>query len=209
MGFLGSILGTDDAADSAEWGARVNRKYAKNAFRYTQRMFNPYYFQGTDAYRTLGNYLGVNGRDLQQRAFNNYQQGPDVKFRMQEGINAIDNSYAARSGGTDSGALRKAQINYGTGVATQDLQNFLTRLASMGAQGQSAAGSLSSAKYRTADMLTNATNAQSTALANASLAEGGALGSIIGGILDGGIFGYSGGGGGGGTGGFNPFAGGG
>lgn len=207
MSFLGSILGTDDAADSAEWASRVNRKYAKNAYRTTNSLFRPYYREGTQGLGLLSNFLGTNGAGRQQRAFDNYQQGPDVQFRMQQGVDALDNSYAARSGGTDSGALRRAQINYGTGVATQDLSNYLARLAGLSGMGQSAAGSLSNAKYRTADMLTNATTAQGNALANASLAEGGALGSIIGGILDGGIFGYSGGGGGGG-GGFNPFGGG-
>jgi hypothetical protein len=181
MGFLGSLFGVDDAEDAIYAGARRNRAEGRGAYRAASRLQRPYYQTGTQGLNSLANYLGLNGMGAQQRAYDRYVQGPDVQFRMKEGIDAIDNSYAARSGGTDSGALRKAQINYGTGVATQDLSNFLSRLSGVAGMGQNSANALTNARYGTANIVTGANSDQASGIANANLAEGNILGNLLGG----------------------------
>lgn len=180
---MGSLFGTDAAEDAAKQAAARNRAESTAAYGEAQRVQAPYYNGGTQAYGDLNNYLGVNGQGAQQTAMDNYVQGPDVAFRAGEGVRALDNSYAARSGGTDSGGLRKAQIKFGTGLATEDYGNFLQRLLGSAGMGQNAANSLTGARYGSAGLTTGANTAEGNAIANANLAQG----SILGGILNGGM----------------------
>jgi hypothetical protein len=52
----------------------------------------------------------------------NYQQSPGYEFQMQQGLEGVQNSAAARGSGL-SGATMKALQRYGTGLAAQDYNN--------------------------------------------------------------------------------------
>jgi hypothetical protein len=183
LSFLGSLFGTDDAEKAARRTAAANRVEANKAYSDAQGILSPYYDAGTAAYGDLNDYLGVNGQGAQQTAMNNYVQSPDVAYRTQQGINAIDNSAAARTGGTLSGGQLKALNKFGVGEATQDYGNFLTRLLASAGIGSQAAGNLTNARYGSAGITTNANTDEGNAIANANLAEGSILGSIINGGL--------------------------
>ncbi len=196
IGFLSDIFGVTDAKQAAQQAAAKNRQVATDAYGEAQSIQNPFYQQGLQANTTLGNYLGLNGQGAQQQAFDNYMQGPDVAFRMKQGINAIDNSSAARTGGVMSGGLLKRLNEYGQGVASQDYGNYLQRLGTLAGSGQNAANQLTNANYQSAGITGNANTAEGNAVANASLAGGSILGNLIGGAM--GLAGNLG---------FNPFGG--
>lgn len=183
MSFLEDLFGVTKAKNAATNAANQNRAESASAYADAQNILNPYLVGGQQGYGLLNNLLGVNGTGAQQQAFQNYQQGPDVKFRMQQGIDAIDNSSAARTGGVLSGGLLKRLQEFGTGVATQDLGNYLNRLAGTSAMGQQAANTLTGARYNTANLTTGANSQEGNAIANASLAGGNILGNIIGGAF--------------------------
>lgn len=179
MGFLDKLFGIDDAKAAASQAAARNRTEASGAYSDAQGILNPYLSGGNQAFDLYKNFLGINGAGDQQRAFDNYVAGPDVAFRRQQGIDAIDNSSAARTGGVLSGGLLKRLQDYGTGVATQDLGNYLSRLASTSAMGQTAANTLTGARYNSAGLTTNANTAEGNAIANAELAGGNILQNLI------------------------------
>ena len=179
MGFLSNLFGIDDAKAAATNAANQNRQVANSAYSTAQSLNNPFYTQGASANNLYGDFLGLNGAGNQNTAFQNYQQGPDVAFRMQRGIDAIDNSSAARTGGVNSGGLLKRLNEFGQGVATQDLTNYLQRLAGQSAQGQTAANTLTGSAYNTAGLVSNANTAEGNAIANASLAGGNILQNLI------------------------------
>lgn len=181
MGFLSSLFGVDKAEDAARNAASSNRKEGGAAYDEALRLFAPYYDTGMAGWNRYADFLGLNGQGTQQQAFDSYVQGPDVQYRVDQGVRAIDNSSAARTGGTLSGGQLKALNKFGIGEATQDYGNFMSRLAGVGAQGQSAAGSLAGARYNTANIVTGANTAEGNAIANANLAGGNILGNIIGG----------------------------
>lgn len=199
MGFLDKLFGIDDAKNAAINAANKNRKVANSAYSNANDLLRPIYNQGMQGYDMLANFLGVNGPGKQQAAFDNYVQGPDVQFRMNQGINAIDNSSAARTGGVMTGGLLKRLNEYGQGVATQDFGNYLQRLGAFAGSGQNAANALNASNYQTAGLISAANTSEGNAIANASLAGGNILGNIIGGGMN--LFGnlY-------GSGGFNPFS---
>jgi hypothetical protein len=179
MGFLDSLFGIKDAKNAVSNAATQNRAVADNAWSDAQGILAPYTGQGAQAFTKLSDFLGVNGIGAQRGAYDGYVEGPDVAARRAAGIGAIDNSYAARTAGTDSGALRKAQMKFGTDLATQDYGNYLSRLLSTSALGQSGANTLTGARMNAAGLTTNANTAEGTGLANASLASGNILQNLI------------------------------
>lgn len=179
MSFLDSLFGINKAKSAISNAANQNRTESNQAYQDAYGIQQPFLSQGQQSYGLLNNFLGVNGPQAQSNAYQNYQQGPDVQFRMGEGIRALDNSYAARTGGVPTGGMMKALTNYGTGVATQDLNSYLGRLAASGTMGQGAANALTNARYNSAGLTTGANTAEGTGLANASLAGGNILQNLI------------------------------
>lgn len=184
MSFLDDLFGVNDAKKYADRAAGLNRKESTAAYNEAKAIQQPFYDTGVNALGTYGDALGLNGQGAQQSFYDNYVTSPDVQFRLGQGIKAIDNSYAARSGGTPSGGLLKALTNYGTGVATQDLNNYLTRLSGVAGSGQNAANAITGARYNSAGLTTNANTAQGVADANAALAGGSILSNLINGGLN-------------------------
>ena len=94
---------------------------------------NPYMAAGgtalTDLQRSLGTIPGGS----------TYQQSPGYGFQMQQGIQAIDNSAAAR-GGVHGGNTLKSLDQFGQGIANQDYQQYLGNLFNVAGTGLSAAG---------------------------------------------------------------------
>lgn len=183
MGFLSSLFGVDDAEKAARRAAEQNRAESAAAYGEAKQLQEPFLQTGTNALGSLSNYLGLNGQGAQQTAYDNYVQSPDVAYRVGEGVRAIDNSYAARSGGTPSGGLLKAVQKFGTGLATEDIGNYLQRLTGVANLGPAAANNLTSARYGSAGLTTGANTAEGNAIANANLAGGSILGNIINGGL--------------------------
>lgn len=180
MSFLDKLFGIDKAKAAISNAANQNRAESNSAWQDAQGIQQPFLTQGQQSYGLLNNFLGVNGAQAQQQAYDNYVAGPDVQARLKSGINAIDNSYAARSGGVPTGGLLKAITRFGTDTATQDLNSYLGRLAASGTMGQNAANSLTNARYNSAGLTTGANTAEGNGLANASLAGGSILGNLIG-----------------------------
>ncbi len=79
-----------------------------------------------------------------------FYKSPGYDFRLQEGINAIDKSAAAK-GSLFSGGTGRELTRYGQGLATQEFNSYANRLASMAGLGQTATGN-------TAQLGSNAAN---------------------------------------------------
>lgn len=103
----------------------------------------PYFNAGTGALNQLTNALGLNGAEGNQNALSAFTASPGYQFQLQQGVNALDRSAAAR-GNLYSGAQGRALTEYGQGVANQEFGNYLNRLAGVAGAGQGAAGTLSS-----------------------------------------------------------------
>lgn len=79
-----------------------------------------------------------NWQSDQQNALARFQTDPGYQFRLQQGVNAIDRSGAAR-GVRLSGAQTKALSDYGQATGSQEYGNYFNRLAAASGQGQTAA----------------------------------------------------------------------
>jgi hypothetical protein len=87
---------------------------------------------------------GVNALNRMQSGDVMGMMDPSYKFRLGEGLKALDRQAAARGGLISGGALKAAQ-RYGQDVASTEFGNAYNRLASMAGIGQTATGAMSGA----------------------------------------------------------------
>lgn len=112
------------------------------------------------------------------QTYRGFQATPGYQFALDQGIDAIDSSAAAR-GNVFSGATMKAAQEFGTGLANQEYGTYLNRLTGQAGQGQAAAGNIATAGA-------NYTSGAGNALANMGNAQ--AAGYIgVGNAITGGI----------------------
>jgi hypothetical protein len=156
LGAGASIYGANKAAsvqsDAANKAAALQGQtldFQKGVYENQKKNFDtasgnlsPFVNNGVGASNLLASAYGLNGNPaLSQGALEQFQKSPDYQFALKGGSDALDNS-AASKGGLLGGNQIRAQTEYGQGLATQNLQNYLTRLTGMSGQGIQAGGYL-------------------------------------------------------------------
>lgn len=122
----------------------------------TANNLNPFIQSGQGANNLLSNFYGLNGGNpADTGAMNKFFNSPDYQFALKGGSDALDNSAAAKGSALGGNQIR-AQTEYGQGLATQNLSNYLTRLGGISQQGQGAAGTLGSLGVQTGSAIGSA-----------------------------------------------------
>jgi hypothetical protein len=98
----------------------------------------PFVNTGTLANAQTANLLGLNGTDAATNALSTFQTSPGYDFTKSEGLKAIDAGAAAK-GMLRSGATLKAEDAYGTNLANQEFQQYISNLNGLANMGQSSA----------------------------------------------------------------------
>lgn len=134
-------------------------------------LLSPYASSGQNALNSLVGALGI-GPNGEFQGFNpdTFQGSPGYQFQLNQGIDAIQNSAAAR-GGVVSGNTLKALQSYGQGLANQDWYNYLSQL-----YGLTRLGSASAAGQ--GQFLVGAGNANASGTAGATKAIQGGIGGL-------------------------------
>lgn len=92
---------------------------------------------GAGAY---GDASGANGAAGYTRAQQNFQTNPGYQFQMDQGLQALNRTHAA-AGNLNSGNADADAIKYGTGLANQSYQSYLSGLSPyLGQQNAATAG---------------------------------------------------------------------
>lgn len=153
-------------ANASKSAANTQAAAADQATQLQERMFNKQ-VELQEPWRQAG----VNAlAKLQSGDVMNYMD-PSYKFRLGEGLKALDRQAAARGGLISGGALKAAQ-RYGQDFASQEFGNAYNRLASLAGIGQTSATNVGNAANAYG---TNAGNLMtSSAAARASGYVGGA-----------------------------------
>jgi hypothetical protein len=174
-------------------------------------IYAPVSGQANTGYGAYGDATGANGAAGNARALSNFQTGPGYQFQMQQGLQGIDRGAASR-GMLSGGGTAAAEQNYGTGLANQSWNQYVTNLAPFGNQAVTSAygqgsqqGALASGlgnqlgtSFQGQGQAANAAqqgigNAQAAAdLNNYNVSQAGlsAIGSVLGGVT--GMGGFSG-----------------
>lgn len=131
---VASIYGAKKQASAAKRAGAVEAAAAQRA----EARLAPYAETGGNALARLAGALGLGTPEEQQVAYNALAETPGYQFELNQGIDAIDKSAAAR-GGLFSGNTMRAVQEYGQGLASTTFGNYLARLGELVRGGQSAA----------------------------------------------------------------------
>lgn len=136
------------ALQQALGGARAD---IESGFQRAEGMFDPYAQAGGQALQQQLALSGALGPEAFQQA---YQESPQMQFLREQGERAALRTAAAR-GGVGGGNVMKELARYGTGLASQDLQNQIGNLQALSAQGLGARGSAANIATGGAQQLAN------------------------------------------------------
>lgn len=190
LGAGASMYGANRAANASSSAAREAAALQREAMGYQKENYgrasanlDPFIRTGQGANGLLGSFYGLNGSDpaLGQNALERFRQSPDYQFALREGGTALDNSAAAR-GGVLGGNQIRAQTEFGQGLATQNLGNYLTRLSSMSGQGIQAGGYLGSIGTGSGNSVGASSLAAGNAMMGAGTAEAAGINGMVGGF---------------------------
>lgn len=182
LGAGATMYGASKAASAQEKAAAQAAAAQQQALSFQRENYdkasgnlNPFITTGQGANNLLASFYGLNGNPaLGESALAAFKSSPDYQFALKEGIGALDNSAAAK-GGLLSGNQLRAVTEYGSGLATQNLSNYLARLSGLSDQGIRAGGILGQIGMGTGANVNTASNK----LGNAYMAEGTAEASGI------------------------------
>lgn len=141
-----SIIPAVIGAGTAIYGAQQNRAAARDVANATRDAANQSEESTLQALAFSQPYRDGGLQDynaLRQQVGTSFQASPGYEFARQEGIRAIDQGASAR-GMLGSGGRLRELTRYGTGVANQEYQNWLSRLQSLAGVGQAASGQAAS-----------------------------------------------------------------
>ena len=136
------------ALQQALGGARAD---IESGFQRAEGMFDPYAQAGGQALQQQLALSGALGPEAFQQA---YQESPQMQFLREQGEQAALRTAAAR-GGLGGGRVMQELARYGTGLASQDLQNQIGNLQALSAQGLGARGSAANIATGGAQQLAN------------------------------------------------------
>jgi hypothetical protein len=159
----------------------------QDGIRFIVSDMQPFITGGQGASNLLQSFYGIGGggphgtgggTPLNQNALNAFYQSPDYQFALKGGAEALNNSLAAKGGALGGNAI-KAQSDYSSGLATQNLGNYLNRLSGMAGQGVQAAGGIASPNTTGANNAGNDIMGAGTAQAAGGLGVAGAYNSSL------------------------------
>lgn len=134
FGDIAGYIGSEDAED-AQYAAD---REAQGRIERGIKNYDPYMQNFSGAAGALGRLYGTDGLPADLSGFT---ASPAYQFRVGEGQKAIERSAAAK-GGLYSGAAGKALTDYGQSAASQEFDNYVSRLFGISDRGMNAAGSV-------------------------------------------------------------------
>lgn len=174
FGDIAGAIGAEDAEDAQFAASQQALAEARARYAEAQKNLSPYIQAGQGANDLMARLFGLNGQPADMSAF---QESPGYQFRLQQGLDAVQNSAAAR-GGLFSGATGQALSNYGQQSASQEFDNYLNRLFGLSQQGANTAANLGSLGAGNAAALGNIAMNQGQNQADAIQNQWNAWGSI-------------------------------
>lgn len=144
--------------------------------------FEPYAQGGRQAYDLTLGALGLGGQGGRDAAVQAFQTSPGYDFQLDQGLQAIDRSAAAR-GNLASGATLKALQGYGQNLANQEYGTWLGNLGKLSSAGMGALGTQAQLREAQGNRIFSGYGNIGQAQAQQSAGYLGALGQLAGSAL--------------------------
>jgi len=195
-GAAGSYFGASKAADAQKYAADQQKKATEESLALQKDIYNrnvgyetPWMNAGTNALKSYGTALGLNGAGAQKDWFTNFQKDPYYEGMLNAGTNAVSNSAAAR-GTLYSGNTLRDINDYGANLQKAAYDTRLSNLGTVMGYGAGATNALAGVGSNYANnasaTMTNPNSNGTNASANAGYYQGagiiGASNALIGGL---------------------------
>ncbi len=116
--------------------------------------YQPYANSGQQANTAYSNAMGLNGAEGYNQAMQQFRTGPGYQFQMDQGLDALNRTAAAR-GGLASGNNSVDLMKYAQGMADQSWQQNLGNLNNQANMGMQATNGIANAKQGQAQLAMN------------------------------------------------------
>lgn len=195
-------LSARKAGKQAQRGYEAAEASAREGRRGALQELQPYTQTGMQGLGVLSSLLMGKRYDEDTKEFTNvtpeermalFQESPGYQFSLSEGLKALESTQAARGGLFSGRALREAQT-YGQGMASQEYQTYLDRLAQLTGVGQASAGQAAQVITGSASQIGQAQLGRALAGAQATIARGKAISGAFSDAAAAAGYGYPGGG---------------
>lgn len=135
MGFIADVWSTNKQADAQKSASKKSLAEQARQFDLSRADQMPWLQAGTSA---LGQQQALMNGD-----FSKFYSSPDYQFALDQGMQGLDRSAAAR-GKLFSGGYGQDLTKYAQGMATQNYNNYYDKLAGMSRTGSNTATNLGS-----------------------------------------------------------------
>lgn len=169
----------DTAADAQTRVAEQNNALTREIYQRNTENFTPYMETGRNAMGSLNSLIAGD-----QGAFDQFRQGTNYNFRLNEGLRALDSRYAAM-GARESGAAMKGITRYAGDLASGELGNYTDLLRGQQQLGFGGASALAGVGQQFGETTSRNNQNAADATSNAALLRGQASSSMYGGIASG------------------------
>lgn len=166
------------ASSAQERAAAQQVALQREIYEDQKERFQPFYEAGTNA---LNPYLYEIGLADRPEGWAGLSMSPGARFALEQGRDTVEAGAAARSG-LNSGATLAGLERLRMGMAAQDRDNQLNRLAGVVDSGQAAAANQASAGNAFAGMASQAIGARGNAQAAGHIGAANAWGNALGGL---------------------------
>lgn len=181
----GSAYAADRQASAQKKAGRANAAAANQALDRQNELYDQA-VQSAQPYVNAGSGALSQLQQLNSGDYSSFQQSPDYQFTMEQGLQALDRSAAAR-GGLYSGGADADRMGYASGLASQQYGNYYSRIAGLANMGQNQSQylgnlgqGLASAQTNTLGQLGQANAMTNSATAGAQAGYANALGQGFG-----------------------------
>lgn len=184
---IGNVIGAFVSADASRHAANVQADSARNATEAQLNMFNqvrqslqPYIDFGSAGLPQLNALLGGPDGDTEaiKETLGNL---PGYQFTRDQGLQSVQNSYAARGLGSSGAALRGA-ADYATGLAQSNYNQYLSNLLARAGLGENAAAGFGNNAVASGQGIASSLQAAGSAQAAGILGSANAFNNAIGSV---------------------------
>ena len=179
IGGAASVYSANKAASAQKKASQQAADVQTKQYEQTRSDLAPYRQFGTQSGNYLSDAYGFNGQAGQDRSVQNFRADPGYQYSLNQGLNAVEGSAAAR-GSLYSGATLKALQTRGQGMADQQYNNWLGRYQSGQTVGANASAQTGQFGQTAAQGAANAYQNAGNATANGYINTGNAINNTLG-----------------------------
>ena len=175
-----SIISGNKAAKAAKNAANQNNQTQLDIYNRNAGTLSPYVDRGNAAGANINALLGLShDNGAASNAFNAFTNSDGLKFRMDQGLRALNTGLASH-GLIQSGEAIKEAERYGQGLASDEFGKYLGYLGGQQGTGLSAANALAGVGTNYANANNANNNSAASAAGNAALSTGANIGNFAG-----------------------------